>query len=478
MSVGILGYGVYLPLYRVKKEEIGKAWDTGGRGELVVTGPDEDVITMATEASVNALKQAGISGDQVDAIYLASNSTPYLESGSTGVIADVLHCGQQLEVAEFSHTTAAAIGAWKAATDAVASGRKKNILVIASDSRPAGGGSEMELTFGAGAVALVIGDGQPLVEVEASYSHNTGFMDRWRSPEDSNVRDYDPRFSREYGFVRHVQAATKGLMAQTGKKTTDFDYVVLQQPDDRITREATKGTGITPEQMQPGNLFSKVGDTGAASALLGLASTLDKAKAGQKILMVAYGSGAAEAMSLVVKQSSPGSTPTVDAYLSRGEYIDYAHLVRQNGLLEKAGEVAESILPVSSPLHWRINREMRGIIGKKCNECGYVHFPLSSHKICVRCGHTEFEEVKLARKGIIHTYSLNYYMPQPFESPLPIVIAELEDGNRYVALGTEMKVDGIKIDMPVELVLRKMVVERGITAYGHKFRPIRAQASS
>ncbi len=476
MSVGILGYGVYLPLYRVKKEEIGKAWDTGGRGELVVVGPDEDVITMATEASVNALKKAGLTGAQIDAIYLASNSTPYLENSSTSVIADVIQCGQQLEVAEFAHTTGAGLAAWKAASDAVASGRKKRVLVIAADARPAGGGSEMEMTFGAGAVALVIGEGDPLVEVEGSYTHNTGFMDRWRSPDDDHVRDYDTRFTREYGFVRHVQAAFKGLMDATGKKASDFDFVALQQPDDRITREATKGTGITTEQMLPGSLFSKVGDTGSASALLSLAATLDKAKPGQTIAMVGYGSGSAEAISLSVKRTSSLSSPTVEAYLAGGEYMDYAHLVRQNGLLEKAGEVAESILPVSSALHWRINREMRGIIGKKCTECGYVTFPLSAHKICVQCGHTGFEEVTLARKGIVHTYSLNYYMPQPFESPLPIIIGELEDGIRYVALGTEMKADGIKIDMPVELVLRRMVVERGISAYGHKFRPIRAQA--
>src|SRR3972149_10133593 len=119
MSVGILGYGVYFPPYRVKKEERGKAWDTGGRGELAVPGPDEDVITMVAEAAQNALAQAGVAGPDVDAIYLASNSTPYLEHVSTGVIADLLQCGPELEVAEFAHSTGAGMAAWKAASDAV-----------------------------------------------------------------------------------------------------------------------------------------------------------------------------------------------------------------------------------------------------------------------------------------------------------------------------------------------------------------------
>lgn len=473
MAIGILGYGVYLPLYRVKKEEIGKAWDTGGRGELVVPGPDEDVITMLTEAAGNALKQAGVAGSDVDAIYLASNSTPYLEHSSISVIADVFQCSPELETAEFAHTTGAAIAAWKAASDAVASGRKKHVLVLASDFRPAGAGSDMEMTFGAGAVALLIGEGRPLLEVDGSYTHNTGFLDRWRSPDDPHVRDYDPRFSREYGYVKHVQEAAKGLLAKMGRKASDYDYAVLQQPDDRITRDASKGIGITPEQMLAGNVYPRVGDTGAASPLLSLAAVLDKATAGQKALLVAYGSGSAEALSLMIKRPSPGGAPTVEDYLARAEYIDYAHLARQKGLLERAGEVAESVLPVSSPFHWRTNREMRAILGKKCKECGYINFPPAIRLICVRCGHTEFEMVALARKGIVHTYSLNYYMPQPFESPLPLVVGELEDGNRYLALGTEMKVDGIKVDMPIELVLRRIVNERGVSVYGHKFRPLR-----
>ncbi|HLE79897.1 MAG TPA: hydroxymethylglutaryl-CoA synthase [Dehalococcoidia bacterium] len=476
MSVGILGYGVYLPLYRIKKEEIGKAWDTGGRGELTVSGADEDVVTMVAEASLNALQQAGVAGPLVDAIYLASNSTPYLEHVSTGVIADLLQCGPELEVAEFAHSTGAGMAAWKAASDAVASGRKQRVLVLVADCRPAGAGSDMEMTFGAGAAAFLIGQGEPLAEAEGSYTHNTGFMDRWRSQDDSRVRDYDPRFSREYGYVRHVRTAAKGLLQKLARQAEEYDYVVLQQPDDRIVREATRGTGITPEQMQAANIYPKVGDTGAASAFLSLAAVLDKAKEGQKILLVSYGSGSADALSLAVKKASPGRAPTVEAYLAGGEYLDYAHLARQEGLLERAGEVAESVLPVSSPLHWRINREMRAVLAKKCKECGYINFPPAVRKICVRCGHTEFDQVSLARKGIVHTYSLNYYMPQPFESPLPLIVGELEDGNRYLALGTEIKADGIRIDMPIELVLRRIVEERGVSVYGHKFRPVRVPA--
>jgi uncharacterized OB-fold protein len=65
-------------------------------------------------------------------------------------------------------------------------------------------------------------------------------------------------------------------------------------------------------------------------------------------------------------------------------------------------------------------------------------------------------------------------VPTPLKSPLPIVIADLDDGNRYRALGTEIRGDeDIKIDMPVELVLRNILTEDGLGIYGNVFRPLR-----
>jgi uncharacterized OB-fold protein len=59
-------------------------------------------------------------------------------------------------------------------------------------------------------------------------------------------------------------------------------------------------------------------------------------------------------------------------------------------------------------------------------------------------------------------------------SPQPIIIADLEDGNRYRALGTEIRRnEEINIDMPVEIVLRNIITQDGIGVYGNVFRPLR-----
>ena len=62
--VGIVGYGAYVPRYRLPAKEVARIW-TGGKGglpikEKAVPGLDEDVITMSIEAARNAMKRAQI----------------------------------------------------------------------------------------------------------------------------------------------------------------------------------------------------------------------------------------------------------------------------------------------------------------------------------------------------------------------------------------------------------------------------------
>ncbi|MBI2849071.1 MAG: hydroxymethylglutaryl-CoA synthase [Chloroflexi bacterium] len=474
MAVGIMGYGVYVPRYRIKKEEIGKAWEGGGRGELALANPDEDVVTMGVEASFNAKAHGGVQ-DDIDMIYLGTNSPPYAEHSSTGGIAEALGCNTDLDLAEFVGSPRSSMAALKAALDAIEARRRRHALVIGSDRRPAGAGSDLEMNFGAGAAAFILGDNPLIAEVEGTFSYSTGFLDRWRGAQDPYVRDYDPRFTREYGYVQHVTKAGKGLLEKMGRKASDYAHVVFQQPDDRVAREVAKKLGLSPEQLEGGMLFPRIGDTGSASALLGLAAVLDKANPGDRILVVSYGAGNSDAISLVASKSIKDRRVEgypLETYLTRAEYVDYLRFLRYKGLLKRMGDPIEMAVPPASAALWRASAEMHTLLGAKCRKCGYVNFPPSIRKICIRCGNTEFESTPMSKRGQIHTYSLNYYMPPPFEAPLPLITADMDDGRRFASIGTEMKADGMSVGMPVELVLRVFTIERGVTIYGYKFRPL------
>ena len=67
MNCGIAGYGVYLPLYRIKSSDVAKAWggDLKTSYEKTVPCYDEDALTMSVEASSNALKNARFDGEEL-----------------------------------------------------------------------------------------------------------------------------------------------------------------------------------------------------------------------------------------------------------------------------------------------------------------------------------------------------------------------------------------------------------------------------
>ncbi|MFQ5827050.1 MAG: hydroxymethylglutaryl-CoA synthase [Dehalococcoidia bacterium] len=474
MAGSILGYGVYIPRYRIKREDIARAWAGGARGENSVPHVNEDVITMAVEAAQNALESADMDPAQIGAIYLGTASAPNIEPSSVGIIGASLGTSPEIDMVDFGASPRASVAALKACLDAVASGRIGAGLVIGSDFRAAPPGSELELSFGAGAGALIVGRGPGIAELEDIHSYSTSFRDSWRAAQDPYVRLFEPRFTREYGYVQHVAQAVGGLLGKSGSAIGDFQYVLLQEPDGRMPRTLARTLGVQDKQMEVGPLFSQVGDAGASSLFLGLAAVFEGARPGERVLAASYGSGVSDALSLRVAEGvdrGRGRARTLDYYLGNKEYIDYTTYLKNRGILNQALTPSRLGLPPMSPLVARESAELLRLIGARCRGCGYMNFPPSERKICVRCGNTEFDRVLLPRRGRIHTFCISYYLPPGFdESPLPLIIADLEDGTRHRALGTEMKPEEVAIDKPVELVVRRLATEDGASIYGNVFR--------
>ena len=63
---GIIGYGVHVPIYRIRVEEIAKVWNEDAESikkglnirEKSVPGKDEDAATIAVEAARRAVTHA------------------------------------------------------------------------------------------------------------------------------------------------------------------------------------------------------------------------------------------------------------------------------------------------------------------------------------------------------------------------------------------------------------------------------------
>jgi hydroxymethylglutaryl-CoA synthase len=300
MVVGIAGYGAYIPRLRIKAEEIAKIWGSDKestakmKGEKAVPNLDEDAVTMAVEASRLALARAGISPQKIGAIYVGSESHPYIVKSTSAIVAEAIEATPVMTAADLEF-------ACKAGT--AESGMIEYGLGIGTDTAQGRPGDELEYTAAAGAGAFIFGKKNVLAEIEGTYSYTTDTPDFWRR-EGEHFPRHAGRFTGDPSYFKHVVSATNDLMEKLGTKVHDYDYFIFHQPNTKFPFQAAATLGIPKEKLFAGLLFPHIGNTYSAAVPLGLAAVLDVAKPGERIFATSYGSGAgSDSFSILVKDA-------------------------------------------------------------------------------------------------------------------------------------------------------------------------------
>lgn len=298
--VGIIGYGAYVPRYRIKVEEIAKIWGADAeaykRGLMVyqksVPALDQDVITMSVEASRYALKRSGgIDPADIGAIYVGSESHPYAVKPTGTTVADAIGATPDIHCADFEFACKAGTEGMFVAQALVKAGEVKYALGIGADTSQGAPGDALEYTASAGAAAFIFGDENSVADILYTYAYMTDTPDFWRR-EYAHYPRHAGRFTGEPAYFKHVKSCGIKIMEMANLNASDIDYAVFHQPNGKFPQRAGKLLGFTKEQLEPGWLSPWLGNTYSGSSPMGLTSTLDVAQPGQKILLVSYGSGA------------------------------------------------------------------------------------------------------------------------------------------------------------------------------------------
>src|SRR5690349_9552551 len=272
--VGIVGYGAYVPRYRLPAREVARVW-TGGKGglpikEKAVPGLDEDVITMSIEAARNALARAQIDPTQLRAVWVGSESHPYAVKPTSTIVAESIGAVPNTQAADWEFACKAGTEAVQASIGFVGSGMAHYALAIGMDTAQGRPGDALEYTAAAGGAAYLVGPAEESLAVyEATYSFVTDTPDFWRRPHEMYPSHGD-RFTGEPAYFKHVVAAGEALLEELGAKPADFKYAVLHQPNVKFPERAAKMLGLTAEQIKTGLLAGEVGNVYAGSSLLGL----------------------------------------------------------------------------------------------------------------------------------------------------------------------------------------------------------------
>ena len=337
--VGIVGYGAYIPRYRLPASEVSRIWAGGRRGgpikEKAVPGIDEDVITMSIEAARNALARARIDPCELRAVWVGSESHPYAVKPSSTIVAEAIGATPNIQAADWEFACKAGTETIVAAIGMVGSGMANYALAIGMDTAQGKPGDALEYTAAAGGAAFIIGPAkESVVLIESSYSYVTDTPDFWRRAHQI-YPEHGQRFTGEPAYFKHITSAARILMEASGSKPGDYQHVVFHQPNTKFPYRVGKMLGFSPEQIKTGMLAPVIGNTYAGSSLVGLTAVLDEAKPEDRILLVSFGSGAgSDAFDLRVTDSiaeGREKAPLTADYIARRTEIDYATYARLRG---------------------------------------------------------------------------------------------------------------------------------------------------
>ena len=347
-DVGIVGYGAYLPRYRIKVESIASVWGANAenykRGlqlkEKSVPGPDQDTITLSVEAARYALKRAGINGSQIGAVYVGSESHPYAVKPTGTVLAEAIGATPECHTADYEFACKAGTEAMYVSFAQVKAGLIEYGLGIGGDTSQGAPGDALEYSASAGSAAFIFGEHNILAKVEETYAYMTDTPDFWRR-EHEHYPQHAGRFTGEPAYFKHTLGAAKGILKKSGLTPDEIDYVVFHQPNGKFPMAAGKRLGFPREKVETGWLVPWLGNTYSGASPLGLTAVLDVAKPGDTILMVSFGSGAgSDAFIFTVKDKlaevqdlAPKTRPQLDEnkiYLDYGRYAKFRGKILRN----------------------------------------------------------------------------------------------------------------------------------------------------
>ena len=118
--------------------------------------------------------------------------------------------------------------------------------------------------------------------------------------------------------------------------------------------------------------------------------------------------------------------------------------------------------------HWRQRAARYRLEGQRHHTTGEVCFPAEPAE--------GWEPYSLRGTGTVYSFTVVRQPPEGYEDQTPYMLAliRLDDGPLVTAQITDCDVDNVAIDMPVEMVTRRLrdLGPDGLIVYGYKFRPL------
>lgn len=311
LKVGIDTISCYSSHYVLSLEELAKARgvkadkysESLGQHNMAVPPPDEDVVTMAANAAVGALRDVDRSSIE---LLLFATESGIDQSKAAGIyVHDLLDLPERCRVVELKQACYSATMALQLALPFLRQHPDKKVLLIASDIARYGLDTTGESSQGAGAVAMVLSAHPRIIAFDTEYGVVTSnVMDFWR-PNYSDTAFVEGKYSSKL-YLQMLEKAWLQYVAISQRQFSDHAYYCYHMPVPRLVETAhqylAKISGqprLSETQLQQviGNALvygRNIGNSYSASLYVGLTSLLDlttEDMTDQRIGFYSYGSG-------------------------------------------------------------------------------------------------------------------------------------------------------------------------------------------
>jgi 3-hydroxy-3-methylglutaryl CoA synthase len=478
-GTGIQSFGAYLPRLRLERSAIAEAtsWASGLRGGKAQGSRsycawDEDSLTMAVEAARDCL--VGRARGDIAALAFASTTHPFADRSNAGVVAEALDLAATLRTTDSAGHQRAGVAAMLEAIRIARSGAG-DALVVAADSRSAKPASEQESRFGHGAAAVLLGAGPELAaDWVSDTSLRADFVDHFRSAEAEHDYAYEERWVRDEGYLALMPSAIAAALGSI--EAASVKHLVVQGPQ-RFAAAVAKASGIAASAVID-DLHAECGDTGVAHPLLLLGSALERAQAGDLIVVASFGQGCDAIVLRATGNKATQGRGCAGALTSGVPNREYLRFLSNSGVVAiDWGMRAERDNRTAQPAAWRRHRDVTAFVGGRCSKCDTVQFPLARACVNPQCREfdTQVPEPLAEKAGRIKTFTEDW-LAVTRSPPHVYGNVELEGGGNVFIEFTDTRPGESSVGLPVRFMFRIKDFDgiRGFRRYFWKAVPVRS----
>lgn len=474
---GILAVGAYIPRRTLSRQAIAAAhgWMAPGlkamaRGTRSVGSWDEDAVTMAVEAARQIVDEK--TADGIDTLMLASTSFPFAVRLNAAITASALNLPPRVGAMDVGGTIRAGT---TALADLLKRGDDTMGLLVAAERRVPRPASAAELRCGDGAAAVLVGPGEPVVQLLGHATTTADFVDEYRSSDARAEYSWEERWIRDEGMLQLVPETVRRALDDAGVNAREIDKLLLPERVPQVARRIARVLGIRDESVGD-PLYEKHGDTGTAHPLLLLGVALENGRPGEKVLLVQFGSGC-DAIVMEIKRSIPplgilgSEREDVTVETSYMQYLAFTNQIALDWGLR-----AEADNKTSMSAAWRAVQTVQGFVGGRCRRCGTVQFPRSHICANPECSAADAQDAHplAGAQACIFSFTCDWlsYYPDP---PFMFGHVDFEGGARVLMEFVDCEADELSVGAPVKFAFRikEFDRQRAFRRYGWKAVPAR-----